>query len=420
MTIASVPLGLLYSILLARALGPSARGDYATFVTLVGMLVGILSLGQGIVARAEIASDPTRARGTHANLVWFVLALAVVLIAAGGLVPAVVSTRFPGWIGVPVAICAAAAIYTGYGALVLQGLGSFRWVNALRLGRTAADLVSVSIFLVLLGLGLNGAIWSWTATSTIAALATFMLISRMVGGMTSPRAAGLARSVRHGWKILVAGQAIALQTSVAILLLGKTASSAEVGVFAIAIGLAAQVSSLCGTLAVVTSDRIAGPVRAASEEVVKRLGRTILALSIPVLILAALLAGRVIVTLYGAEYAASASLFVIMLAGHLVSQLTEIDSQFLIGQHWKTRDAMTLNLINMAIGFTLVFTLIPRFGATGAAIALSGGYIFNAIFHHAWVRRTMNCRWREMLLLTPSDFTSAVSALSPFPRTART
>ena len=419
-TILSMPLGLLYSVVLARALGPAARGEYATFVTAAGMLVGLLSMGAGVVGRADVAADRGRVRAVHSNLLWFASMAGLLVLAGAGVHAFVLPSGQPAWLGVPLAVCVGAGIYSGYGILLLQGIGEFRLVNMLRIGRTGSDVVLAGFFLVLLSFGLPGAVWGWTSGTLIIAIITYSMLVRIGGSPVQFNLTEFKVSIRHGWHILVAGQAIALQTSIAILVLARYASAADVGVFAIALGLSVQVASLCSTLAVVASDRIAGPHRGASEDVVKRLTRLLIAMAIPMLVGAWLTADHVIVALYGEEYRRSAMLFLMLLCGHLISQVTEVDAQFLIGQHWKTVDAMGLNVVNMAIGFVLVFTLIPRFGAQGAAISLSSAYVLNALSHHIWVKRTMRCAWHDLLFLKRADIARVLSAIDFRARTAST
>jgi O-antigen/teichoic acid export membrane protein len=411
-TVASVPLGLVYSIMLARALGPGSRGEYATFVTSVSTIVGVMSLGIGIVGRAEVAGDQTRTQAVNSNLAWFsiVVGFALILLAAGFAVFVPDSPLV--WIAFPLAVCAAAAIYSSYGILLLQGLGAFRRVNALRLGRLAIDIAVVGSFVVLAKFGVRGAVWGWTTATLITATLTFLVLWRLNGPPTAFQIDEFKTAVKHGWRVLVAGQSIALQTSIVIFLLNRYETSVDIGLFAIALGLSAQVSSLCSTLAVVASDRIAGPHRNASEDVVKRLTRFLVAVAAPLFLIAAVFSTPVIVSLYGDAYRPSAFLFVILLIGHLISQVTEVDSQFLIGQHWRTTDAMLLNIFNMALAVSLAFVLIPRYGVVGGAISLSGAYVLNAVMHHIWIRRLMGCPWPELLVLTRSDVDRIISALN--------
>jgi O-antigen/teichoic acid export membrane protein len=418
-TVASVPLGLLYSVLLARTLGPEARGQYAVFTTAVGMVSGILALGLGVVARAEIAANPDRGRTVHSNLLSFLGLLAAGLFIVYAAIPHTLKLNHPLDRGVPLILCSIALIYAGYATLLLQGLGHFRWVNGLRLGKSALDILCVSLFVVGLRLGLGGAVWSWTTAGVISALAMLLFVVKATGAPGIGDVRSVIGSLRHGWKILVAGQAIALQTNLVILFLNKRGASADVGVFAIALGLSAQVAMLCATLAAVASDRIAGPHRGKSEELVKQLARISLALSIPMLIGAALLSHLVVVTLYGPAYAAAAPLFVILLAGTLVSQVTEVHAQFLIGQHWKSLDTMLLNLGNLVIALGIAFTIIPRYGAKGAAATLSAAYMLNACMYYVWVRRAMGCTRRELLVIKASDIRKMLDLVNLFPRAAQ-
>jgi O-antigen/teichoic acid export membrane protein len=318
--------------------------------------------------------------------------------------------------GIPLILCSIALIYAGYATLFLQGLGHFRWVNGLRLGRSALDILCVSVLVVGMRLGLGGAVWSWTTAGVISAAAMFVFVVKATGSPGIGNVRSILGSLRHGWKILVAGQAIALQTNLVILFVNRHGTNADVGVFAIALGLSAQVAMLCATLAAVASDRIAGPHRGQSEELVKQLARISLALSVPMLIGASLLSHFVITTLYGPAYAAAAPLFVILLVGTLVSQVTEIYAQFLIGQHWKSLDTMLLNLGNLTMALVIAFTGIPRYGVKGAAVTLSSAYILNAAFHYMWVRRTMGCTRRELLVIKASDIRKMLDIVNLFPR----
>ena len=416
-TALSIPFGLLYSVILARGLGPDARGDYAVFVTVVGVLAGILALGLGVVGRADVASDPPKAATVHSYMVWYLVAVGIALQTAVSVMPGLLPDKVAPW-ATAVVLCTVAALYSGFGTMLLQGSGRFRVVNVLRVVRTLLDVIAISLVLIVLRLGLSGAILGWSIAGVLVAALTFLAIVDQTKAPRRPDVGEFIRAVRHGWKILFAGQAVALQIALVVLLLNHFGTSAEVGVFAIAVGLSSQVAAFWSTLAVISSDRIAGSERGISEDLVKRIARLTVAMTPPLVLVAAVLSGVLIRFLYGREFSDAAMLFTVLLAGTLISQVTEVHAQYLIGQHWKSRDAMLLNMGNLVVCLVAAFVLIPRFHALGAASTLTISYFVNAAVHHVWVAKIMGCRRRELLLLTGADLRRMVSIFNLFPKTS--
>jgi len=101
---ARLALGVIASVVTARALGPTGRGDYYFVVTFAGLLVQFGNVGLASSNTYLVASDRTRLAGLVANSVWVALAagvggaLVAALLLGSGAVPGIPGALI--WFGV--------------------------------------------------------------------------------------------------------------------------------------------------------------------------------------------------------------------------------------------------------------------------------------------------------------------------------
>jgi O-antigen/teichoic acid export membrane protein len=405
-SILTYPMGLLYSIVLARGLGPAGRGEYAALLTVCTFLAGVLSLGLGIVARADVAKSPERFRTAHATLLWYAVAVgafALLLLPAG--TPAVarlLGIRKPQYLifsllGVPL------LVYGMTWQLLMQSVGRFLSINALRIAKAFLDPGLLVIGFIVLHRTVTGALFAWYLAGLLLTIASVSMARRFASGLGRGSIKLLRGYLKHGWKLVVSSQAIAIQLQGSILLLVHFHPGVEVGIFAVAMGLATQLGIVFGTVAVVTSDQLASPDERRAASVLASVNRLLLACAIPIGV-GFLIGGTLIVRiLYGIAYVPSGRILWFLAASFVVSQCTEICAQYLIAQHWNTSTILWMNVANLAVGLGLGLALIPGHGAVGAAIAISVAQVLNAVAY-LWVgRKLAKLSWNDMLIVRAAD-----------------
>lgn len=414
-TALTYPLGLLYSVILARALGPAARGEYAAMLNLGALLCGVLSLGLGVVGRAEVARERSLFQVVHTRLLAFAFGAGAGLLVVGAPLcrplASALNIRSPSLFLAVLAVTPL-LLYSGYWQLLFQGAGWFRAINLLRIVRACEEPALLALCFIMLGANVRAAAATW-AVSSLLVLGVSLLFAFRFGGR--PRWKGkfsYRNTLGHGWRLMVAAQAVGIQMQVAVLLLNRCWPGGDAGHFAVASALAFQVALLFGTVAAVVSDRLAGPDREGAVTLLLFLHRLLLWSSLLVGVGLAL-AGRIIVTaLYGGAFAPAGRVLWILAAGGVIAQLSEISAQYLIGQHRGTKLLILLGLGNATIGLGLCALLIPRIGALGGALAIGGGYLANAAAYAVVLRKQLGCPWQRLLLVNQQDLTRLVAAMA--------
>jgi O-antigen/teichoic acid export membrane protein len=369
-----VALGLAASILTARALGPSGRGDYYFVVTFAGVLVQFGNLGLASSNTYLVARDPSHLRGLVANSLWVSIALgggagaliAVVLLGAD-VFPNVPSALL--WLGVALA---PPSLFYLLGTNLLVGVGR---IVAFNLLETAANL----LVLLLIGLAaiLAAGVGGFAAASvigwTVSAVVVLLALVR-----------GRHASVRFDRAVFGAGFRFAAKAYVITLLgflvlrgnvflLQSSAGSTQLGYYSIAAQIADVLTIFPTTVALVLFPDL---VRNVAERWSAMVATTAMVSVIvtAACVLAAMAAGPFIALLYGPSFAPATPVLLFALPGVALLSATTIVSQYLAAVGLP-RALLLIWAVALALAVSLNLVLVPSFGAAGAAVALSVTYL---------------------------------------------
>lgn len=366
-------------MLTARWLGPEGRGVVVvvtTWVTLFANL-GHLCLGQVCVHRA--ASEP--------DMAWIgpaVGALAAVAAAAtavgwtaAALVYAVAGQSL--FAGIPFAALALGfaalpfLIWEQYGSVLLSIVGRLRTYNVNQIVGRTAGLLLLIVAIKLLGLGIYGFLLAFVVAQALVATAGAAVLLRHARGRLKGGLAAVGGLVRDGLKIHLVAVGMLLVSGVDIVMLQYFRGPAETGIFQLPMQL------FLALLLVPQAAQLALQSRVASRSPAEfwREHRVILAIVLGAMtVIGAVLwlaASPVVRLLGGSEFAASAPVLQVLVFGLPAAALST-----LMAIQWLTRgffwQASLLTLALGAIICGLNLLLIPRFGATGAALAFVIGY----------------------------------------------
>jgi O-antigen/teichoic acid export membrane protein len=325
-----------------------------------------------------IAQDQERFRAAAINSLIFGLAagslLALALSATGAF--------RPDWFGfVSAELIRIAAISIPFQLITLIGLnillavGKVKEFNLLDLAGQSFVLINAVLVLVLLKRGLGTLVTLNTAAAVLVSIvvATLLVISARTLAQSRWRAdiSLLRRMIAYGIKFHVSILAGAIMLRADLLVVNHFRGPEEAGVYSVASQFALLLMLLPGVIATLLFPRVTAEQDARGETtcLVTRYTTFIMFLCC----LAAVPFSLLLPVLYGEAFSDATKLLLILLPGVYLMGLESV-----LVQHFNAlglpRAIPVYWVITLALNLVLVFTLVPRFGAQGAAIASTISY----------------------------------------------
>jgi O-antigen/teichoic acid export membrane protein len=325
-----------------------------------------------------IAQDQERFRAAAINSLIFGLAagslLALALSATGAF--------RPDWFGfVSAELIRIAAISIPFQLITLIGLnillavGKVKEFNLLDLAGQSFVLINAVLVLVLLKRGLGTLVTLNTAAAVLVSIvvATLLVISarRLAQSQWRADISLLRRMIAYGIKFHVSILAGAIMLRADLLVVNHFRGPEEAGVYSVASQFALLLMLLPGVIATLLFPRVTAEQDARGETtcLVTRYTTSIMFLCC----LAAVPFSLLLPVLYGEAFSDATKLLLILLPGVYLMGLESV-----LVQHFNAlglpRAIPVYWVITLALNLVLVFTLVPRFGAQGAAIASTISY----------------------------------------------
>ena len=375
-------------IIVARWLGAKGVGELAVINVAVATIVQLGSFGLPSSNTYFIAQDQERFRTAAINSLIFALAGGSIL--AIGL-SALAALR-PDWFGfIPPELIRIASISIPFQLITLIGLnvllavGKVKEFNLLDLAGQSFVLVNAVVVLLVLNGGLGTLVTLNTATSILVSLAVAIILALSARNLarTTWRAdvALLRRMIGYGLKFHISSLALAIILRADLFIVNHFRGPAEAGVYSVASQFGLLLMLLPGVIATLLFPRVTAEQDARGETtcLVTRYTTFIMFLCC----LAAVPFSLVLPVLYGVAFADATRLLLILLPGVYLMGLGSV-----LVQHFSAlglpRAIPIYWVITLALNLILVFALVPRLGAQGAAIASTISYavIFALIALH--------------------------------------
>jgi O-antigen/teichoic acid export membrane protein len=384
-------LGLtLATVLVARIGGPSAVGEYALLRMLPG-LIGVLCVLGLPGALAFFLAEPRR----HLPRLWptlMVIGAAGALggtalwIAASPLLAKVFFPHEPPWLIAAAGATVASQLLLTLGKTALQGLEDRRGGDVVI---AAEELAFLPCFVLPLVAGIHGVaaiIVGLGLADLVVAVDAWRRVSRRLGwrrlgwagagrGWWGRPERSLARQVAsYGLRGQVGGLITLLNLRLDVAILGAIAGPAVLGGYAVA-SKYAELLRLPGTaLTWVFYPRLAKLERSRAGSVARRMIRPTLAGVAVAAVPVALLAAPVMRLLYGSSFGAAVTPAQVLVAGMVLAGGSGVASAYLYGRGTPGLNSLVLGA-GLVITVVLDVTLIPRYGALGAAVASTAAYL---------------------------------------------
>ena len=365
-------------IIVARWLGAKGVGELAVINIAVATLVQLGSFGLPSSSTYFIAQDQERFRSAAINSLIFALPvgsiLALALSATGAFRPDWFGFVSPELISIA-SISIPFQLITLIGLNILLGLGKVKEFNLLDLAGQSFVLINAVLVLIFLNRGLGTLVTLNTAAAILVSVvvSTLLVLSARTLAQSQWRAdmSLLRRMIAYGIKFHVSILAGAIMLRADLLVVNHFRGPEEAGVYSVASQFALLLMLLPGVIATLLFPRVTAEQDARGETtcLVTRYTTFIMFLCC----LAAVPFSLLLPVLYGAAFSDATKLLLILLPGVYLMGLESV-----LVQHFNAlglpRAIPVFWVITLALNLVLVFTLVPRFGAQGAAIASSISY----------------------------------------------
>ena len=417
--VASIAIAFASGVVIARALDPTEKGSLNLAVasaSLAAMILGFSLAGGATLAVARGLAGPM-------PLLWVLLGFAVIQVLPAFALLSLISTTplaaavlpvgaTPLMIGM-IAALAAAGNANSYVRGMLIGLQQIMSTSWRDLWGRAASLTIIGAGLALAAHLDNAASPMLLLGLTLAgALLTCALMVEGVLRINLPRngTRGLRKVTGYAAPLYLGNVVQFLNQRLDIFLVAAFASLRDVGLYALAVSLAQLLGLVSNSVGTAMVPRIAS--RSASEGAFQaaQLSRMTLAVGVVGAVAFALIASPLVHIVYGQVYAGALPPLLALLPGAVALIIVNILGSYFFGLG-RMRINLVVSVIGLCATLPLDLTLIPRFGATGAAVASSVSYSLSAIVTVRWAMKLAGRPAGDFLLIKRSDLEVVVSVI---------
>ena len=366
----------LGSVLIARVLGPTVRGEYAAITAWFGIAVIIGQMGQPAALCYYVAKDPGRGSRYVATSRAMTLATGVVALVIGvALAPTLAHGVPTVTLGYRIVFATSIVAFVGVSyTSPLQARDLRRW-NITRASQPILSAIAVAALWKFHMLDIETALWALTATITFQ-LALAYKCCRATGlAPGSPDLRLIRPLARYGFVQIAALTPATLNAQLDQLILSQTVPAADLGRYAVAVSLALIPLPLVSAIGYVAFPHLAARKALAYPQY--RLQRIAVlsaaglgtAIAVPI----AVGAYWLVPVLLGASYRGSVLLLWILTPGTIFLSAGQVLGDLLRGNG---RPIVVAKAQGTGAVFTVVLLLIllPVAGVYGAAIATTVAY----------------------------------------------
>lgn len=397
----TIAVSLGSSILVARSLGASGRGEFAALMAIFGLALVLGEFGQSASVTFHVARDREHG-GTYVASSRRIMLLVGSLMVVSGLV---LIQALDHWRDIPVdayriallgcLVNSVAAPYT----YAVQAVSLARW-NLVRLTQPMAYIVCIVV------LSLSGHLSLVTLASALVASTTAALLLAFVTcrglGFTdgTPDSGTTARLARYGAAEASAGIPTALNQHLDKLLLATFVTAADLGFYAVAFSVVAMAVPFSTAISSVFFPRLAraGTNPAAARALTKKSLLGAGAVALPLVVVLACLGQWALPVLFGSEFATATALLWWLAPAGLFRSLSIVLAGLLRGLGHPGRIAVS-QALGVTVSLSLIAPTVNSLGIRGAGIAmglgelislLSAGYFLGRI-HRQQARADAEC-----------------------------
>jgi O-antigen/teichoic acid export membrane protein len=361
------------SIVTARALGPTGRGDYAFVATLGATVVQMGNLGLHSSNTYIVAQRREALRALLANSVWVSLVLGVGggLAAVGLLTWTSLFPQTPSSYMWFVVALAPPALFFLFGANLLIGVGEVLTFNVYEAGSAFVALLALG-GAAIAGVGVAGFLAASVAAWWVVAALLLLKLHRLAGGTGGFDVAIFRSGLRFAAKAYLVALLGFLVLRSHYFLLARLSGAKEIGYFSVAAQLSDVLALVPTSAALVLFPNLVQN-RAGSWAATVRMAGVVGASLVVLCVVAGALAPPFIHLAFGGDYGPAVPTVRWMLPGVLALGVTTVLSQH-VAAMGMPKQIIGIWIFGLLSVVALGRVLIPRYGAVGAGAAYSVAY----------------------------------------------
>jgi O-antigen/teichoic acid export membrane protein len=378
--VAVMALTLGMTIVVARALGPSGRGEVAVALALTLTLVQLGTLGFVSANSYFAARDESIVGRLTTNTLWFAAAAGVVLIAIG----VAFTAEFPGatrGLGAGEVMAALLAIPLALATLMLQSvlLGQGRTVayNAVELLQVFLVFCALAVGLFLLDFGVLEVLIVLASGYVVGVAANVVLLARHTRPVPRPDIGLVRKTLKYGLRIYLATLLAFLVIRVDVFLVNSYLGSVEAGKYSVVVALAEGIYLLPTVVGLNLAPRVArgAPVEASASvfRIMFLLYGAFCLVSVP-------LAAPGIELVFGPEFSDAAGLYYWIVPGVFCLGMLTILAHHFAGRGFPIEAALVW-IGGLAVNLAINVAFLADQGTYIASLASSVAYGFLLLLH---------------------------------------
>lgn len=394
------------NVILARSLGPEGRGVYSVAVLIPALISLFAQLGLGPAnvyhfSRGLIEPDELAGHATSMALVLGgigILGVYVYLDLSGAGHFAGIAPRYV------LISCLALPflLLTVFLQGILNGAQRFREYNLVLLVQYASTSVALMIALLMFHGSTVAAVAAWTASTVATAVVAAGGVWQLTRFSIRFRPSTLRRLLRFGLLSYFSSLSSFANYRLDVLIVNLFAGARQVGLYAVATGLAEMVWYLPNAAGIVLAPRVASAGADAADRLTEQVCRVVTVLALAIAGVLAVLAPFVVIIFFGAAFSESVWGVWLLLPGIVTFSVARVLSMYLLGRN-RLKVDLAASLVGLVVTLALDLVLIPRFGFRGAAVASSIAYTCSMIVDLAWLSRRSSISVRDLLVARPTD-----------------
>jgi O-antigen/teichoic acid export membrane protein len=383
---------LATGIIVARALGPSGRGELAATLLVAQIAAWLFSMGSSEAISYFQARKPED--GPRLLSSWLLVTLPLALIGIGLtqlLLPVVFAAQTDAAIDLAriyllvIPIIAFQQIFSG----MLLGDHDFLYYNVTRFLYPALAAAVYAACLIFDAFTVEAALIANGAAMAVAlAISAYRSLRRH--GLGRPDKKLLRHTFKYGVKAHAGSTAGLVNARLDLIVIPAFLTAASVGLYSIATNVTSIITTLTGTVALMALP-IAAREQGAPRPILVTL-QTALGISLVLAIPLALLAPVLLGVVYGAEFEEAASALRLLLPGAVLAAGVNVLAAGLLAANRPLTVSIASGLAAvLTIGGLIVF--LPIGGITAAAIVTSVVYVVEFSLMAELYRRSVGIRW---------------------------
>lgn len=408
-------LNYLYTLALARFLGPGQFGLYALGLGMFSLLsvIAVAGLDTAVlrfIPAARAQADTVRvSRTVRATLVLascFASLLAVAMLFGSNVIAErLFHNSAASLVLLFFALSIPLYVVSSISLAVLQSFGEVRWRTTVKYLCEPVVKFTVTLGLFWAGWGVMSALVAFPIALALTAVLALWPLHHLLTGLSGP---GLSKGIygemlKYSSPLLGGLLFNSIATRSDILVLGYWVPIEEVGIYSAAFQTSAIMAVILGTFESIAtpylSESISRDDRGQIRSLSGALLRWTLTATFPLFLLITVFAEE-IMALFGKDFASGSSCLIILVLGQFVQSAVGCSNGLLL---WTGHSKLVMwnSVVTSVVQIGLYFLLIPSYGALGAAVATCTGLVLVVIMRSVQVYRVLNLWPHDRTTLKP-------------------